>query len=378
MRKIRSAEPHISLDDYSLVYEAAKYGWKDKMRIYIDKFEKKFSKFIGCKHTLALSNCTNAILLSLQILGIKKGDEVIVPDLTWIASATPITQLGAKPIFVDVDYNTLCIDTNSLIKNITSKTKAIVVVGLLGNLPNWEELYKIKKKYNLKILEDAAECLASKYKNKYTGNFGDISVFSFSGTKLITSGQGGALCTNNKKYFEKAKLLHHHGIDKNKTGKYFWSENIGYNFQWTNIQAALALSQLNKIHKLKKYKNNIFKNYFNKLKDCKSIRLNFIQKESNQCFWITYAIINPKLKISKEFIISEMAKFNIDIRPMFYPLSSMPAFSDYVKNKNYKMYNKNSYEISRYGICLPSGNNLKLKDINLVCKKLIKIISKYE
>lgn len=377
MKTIRSAEPDISKEDSKLVFEAAKTGWKNKMSYFIDKFENNFSKYINIKYTLSTSTCTNAILLGLQILGVKKGDEVIVPDLTWIASASPIVQLGAKPIFVDVDEDSLCISPKSIEENITKRTKVLVVVGLLGNLPNWNAINKIKKKYNLKILEDAAECLGSKYNNVKAGNFGDLSVFSFSGTKLITSGQGGALCTNKKKFYDQGKLLRHHGIDKKKTGKYFWSENIGYNFQWTNIQAALALSQLKRINKLIKYKKKIFKIYSRVLSDCSYIKLNTIQNNSEQCFWITYALIDSKLNISKESIIKEMEAYNIDIRPMFYPLSSMPAFKKVINKKNYKILNKNTYKISKYGICLPSGNNLNEKKINYVCKSLIEIIKKY-
>ena len=367
--KINSASPHISNKDKKLVYEAIKHGWGKKMNYYIDKFSKEFSKYKSIKYVLPVSHATDGIFLSLIAKGIGPGDEVIVPDLTWVACASPIKYLGATPIFVDVDKISLCICEKSLKKNITKKTKAIVVVDLLGSMPEWDKILKICKEKKIFIIEDATEAIGSTYKNKKSGKFGDVSIFSFNATKLIMSGQGGAVCTDQKKLYKKIKLLSHHGMEKGDT-KLYWSKVAGFNFGWTNIQAALALSQLRQIKKFIKYKKKIYKLYSKHLRNSKWIKINNVKDNIDSDHWITsFQILNKK--ISKEMVCKKMKKFNIDIRPMFYPLSSMPPFKS---KKNLKNINPNSYEISKYGVCLPNGYDLTEKKIKFICNKLLKFI----
>ena len=333
MRKIPSAGPSITGSEIKYVSKAIKIGWGNKMNYYIDEFKKSFSRFTGIKYILPTSHCTDAIHLAMLSLGIGKGDEVIVPDLTWVASAAPIIYVGAKPVFADVDPKSWCITSKSIESCITSKTKAIVAVDLLGNMPEWDKIIKLCKKKKILIIEDASEAVGAKYKSIPSGNFGTISVFSFNATKLIMSGQGGAFCTNNKKLYEKAKLLAHHGMDKVKSKKYYWSEKIGHNYNWTNIQAALALAQLKRIKKLISYKRELYKGYKYHLKDEKKIRLNSYSKNVASDYWITAAIINKSLKLNKEKICKKFKKYKIDVRPMFYPLSSMKPFKKYTKKK---------------------------------------------
>ena len=247
--KITSASPSITKDDIKAVTEATKFGWGKNMNFYVDRFSKNFSNFKKIKYILPVSHCTDAIHLSLLALNIKKGDEVIVPDLTWVASASPIAAVGAKPIFADVDKKTLCLSAKTIKKCITNKTKAVVVVDLFGNMPNWSEITKLCKKHKLLIIEDASEAIGAFYKNRPSGSFGDISVFSFNATKLIMSGQGGSFCTNNKKLYLKAKLFSHHGMRK-ESGKFYYPEVLGANYSWTNIQAAIATTQLKKDKKV--------------------------------------------------------------------------------------------------------------------------------
>ena len=375
MKKIRSAFPDINLEDINAVKGAIKNGWGKNMNKYIDKFEQKFSKYVNKKYCISVSHCTDAIHLALLSLNINKNDEVLVPDFTWVASAAPIKYVGAKPIFVDVRKDSWCINEDLIENKITKKTKAIIVVDLLGNMPNWEKIIKIAKKYKLKIIEDAAESIGAKYKNKLAGTFGDISVFSFNATKLLMTGQGGIFCTSNKNFFKKAKLIKNHGIDQQKTGKYYWSTTLGYNYNWTNFQAALALSQFKRIKQLIKYKKNLFKKYEEYLNQNSLYKLNSNLDNVNPTYWISCLILNKKLGLKKELFIKKISKYNIDIRPIFYPLSSMPTFSE--KGVNYRKIHRVSYELSNYGICLPSGNNLTNKDISYICDSIHKVIKPY-
>lgn len=369
---INSASPSVNKDDINSVNKAITLGWGKKMNFYIDEFSKNFSKFKKIKYVLPVSHCTDSIHLALLALGISKGDEVIVPDLTWVASASPIVAVGAKPVFADIDPNSWCLSLETIKKRITKKTKAVIVVDLLGNMPEWDEILSYCKKKNIIIIEDASEAIGSYYKNKPSGKFGVISLFSFNATKLIMSGQGGALCTNDKKLFLKAKLHSHHGMRKDGK-KYYWPEVLGSNYSWTNMQASLANSQLKRIKKLINYKKRIFKYYSFYLKDLPDLEITKYSKNIDSDCWIISVILNEKLKIKKEIICKKMKKFLIDIRPMFYTLSSTPAFKKYCK-KNYRSLNPIAYRISDYGICLPNGYDLSRDKVKYICESLKKVI----
>jgi perosamine synthetase len=370
-KRIPSAGPSITRSEIELVSEAMEIGWGSNMSMHVDLFTEEFSQYLDIKYCLPTAHCTDAIHLSMLISDIGQGDEVIVPDLSWVASAGPITYVGATPVFVDVDPINFSIDPNSFEKAITSKTKAVVAVDLLGNMPDWERITDIAKNNNLKIIEDAAEGIGAKYKGRKAGTFGDISLFSFSGTKLLTSGQGGMLCTNDKDLFEKAKILSHQGIKKEPGHEYFWSTEIGYNYNWTNIQAALALAQLRRIEELINYKKWLFEAYKDNLESIKGLTLNRNYEEVDPVYWITTAIVEEDYGLSKQDLVKKFSEYEIDIRPLFYPISSMPPYKKY-----FRIENKISAQLSTYGICLPSGNGLTTEDVDYVCevfKKILKV-----
>ena len=374
LKKIPSAGPSITQTEIGLVTEAIKYGWGDKMSFYIDQFVNEFSAYIDVKYCLPTAHCTDAIHLAMLSLDIGAGDEVIVPDLTWVASASPITYVGATPIFADVDPISWCITAKSIESCITPKTKAVVVVDLLGNMPDWKEILELCKRTGIRIIEDAAEGLGATYEGKQAGSFGEISVFSFNATKMIMSGQGGAFCTNDQVLYKKAKLYSHHGIDKELTGKYYWSNTIGYNYNWTNIQAALALAQLRRIDELIAYKKWLFQEYKKHLDLLDGVQLSAANKNVEPVYWISVAVLDSSYGLDKEKLVEMFVEYNIDMRPMFYPISSMPPFQPYVAGKNIREINPVSYQVSEYGICLPNGNNLTAKDVDYICDAFKKII----
>ena len=375
MKIIRSAYPSITKSEISYANDALKNGWGKNMNSYTEKFSKYFSRYIGKKYVLNTSHCTAAIHLALIALNIKKGDEVIVPDFTWVASASPILYVGAKPVFADIDPKTLCVSAETIKKCITKKTKAVIVVDLYGNMPDWDQIIALCKKKKIKIIEDAAESIGARYKNKKAGNFGLISVFSFNATKLVMSGQGGCLCTNNKKLFEKAKLHLHHGLNKKDSSKYYWSDALGYHYSWTNLQASIAYAQVKRINTLIKKKKDIYKNYQKLIGRSNDLILNQSENHTQTTNWITYLNFSKKYKFKKEKLIKELKKYKIDLRPIFYPLSAMPTFKNYVNKIKIQKMNYNSYDISKKGVCLPSGNDLIYKDQKYVIKILKKVIS---
>ncbi|MCS6821115.1 MAG: DegT/DnrJ/EryC1/StrS family aminotransferase, partial [Microscillaceae bacterium] len=211
MKKIPINKPSITKLEISYVHDAIANGWGEKCYDYIYKFENKFASYQQTKYAHATSSCTGAIHLALMAMGVKAGDEVIVPEITWIATAEPILYIGAKPIFVDVLPDTWCIDPQKIEQAITKKTRAIIVVHVYGNVCEMDEIMAIAQKHGLVVLEDAAEGLGSEYKGKKCGSIGDVGVFSFHGTKTMTTGEGGMLVTNNEVIYEKAKVLNDHG-----------------------------------------------------------------------------------------------------------------------------------------------------------------------
>ena len=371
MKKITSAGPSITASEIEWVTEAVREGWQDKMSWYIDRFAQEFAEYVGVEYCLPTAHCTDAVHLALLSLGIGAGDEVVVPDLTWVASAAPIVYVGAKPVFADVDPVSWCVSAESVERCLTPKTKALVAVDLLGNMPEWKEIVEICEKNHVEIIEDAAEGLGATYEGKKAGTFGRVGLFSFNATKLIMSGQGGAFCTDDKTLYEKAKLHSHHGIDKSLTGKYYWSTAIGHNYNWTNIQAALALSQLRRIEELIGYKRDLYRSYAKGLAGIEGIRLSPSKPNVDPTYWITVAVWDKKFGVDKEELVARFSRKNIDLRPLFYPVSAMPPFRKYLPETAMEKINPVSYHLSNYGVCLPNGNNLNSEDIERVVESLI-------
>ena len=366
MKNICSAGPSVTQLEIDLVNEAVTNGWYDNRNMHTDQFINEFKEIVNRKYVLPCTNCTAAIHLSLLALGVTEGDEVIVPDVTWIASVAPIIYVGATPVFVDINEDDWCISASSVKKAITEKTKAIIVVDLYGNMPQMDELLKIAKDYNISVVEDAAESLGAKYQGNPSGSFGDISVFSFNATKLAMAGQGGVFATDNEKLYNQAKLYSHHGMLKYTEKTTFWSVIVGYNYQWTNIQAALALAQIRRLDELVEGRRNIFKWYKKHLLNLPGITLNSEKINVFSTYWVVTVIVDSSYCLLKEDMLAYFNKHSIDCRPFFYPASSMPPYQKYV-SENAENTNPVSYKLSKYGISLPSAASLTEDDVIYIC-----------
>ncbi len=374
MRRITSAGPSITEAEIELVTEAIREGWQDKRNWYIDRFVEEFSAQVDRRFCLPTAHCTDAIHLAMLGLGLGPGDEVVVPELTWVASASPVLYVGAVPVFCDVDPITWCMTPETLEAAITSRTKAVVVVDLLGNMPNWDGILEVCQRHGLAVIEDAAEGLGATASGRPAGSFGDVSLFSFNATKLVMAGQGGALCTDDPELYERARSLSHHGINQAATGRYYWSTELGYNYDWTNLQAALGLAQLRRIDDLIAYKVWLFREYEAGLGGVEGIRLNDSGPGVVPTYWITAAILDEGLGWSKEDLCLRFADYGIDMRPLFYPLSSMPTFAATVEGRSMVEANPVAYELSSRGICLPNGNNLDADDVAYVIEAFLTIL----
>ncbi|NQV78227.1 MAG: DegT/DnrJ/EryC1/StrS family aminotransferase [Lutibacter sp.] len=359
MKKIPINKPSITELEISYVNDAITNGWGAKCYDYINRFEKDFTVFQETKYALATSSCTGAIHLALLALGIEADDEVIVPEITWIASAEPILYIGAKPVFVDVLENTWCIDPEKIEEAITPKTKAIIVVHIYGNLCNMDEIMKIAKKRNLVVLEDAAEALGSEYYGKKAGSIADAGVFSFHGTKTMTTGEGGIMVTNNEAIYEKAKILNDHGRNsKDPENKMFWMRNYGYKYKMSNLQAALGCAQISRIEELINKKREIFNWYKELLKDI-PCQLNPELENTKNSYWLPTIVFDKSLNFNRNAFFELCKENGIDSRPFFFPLSSLPMFEELRENKV-------AYEIYERGINLPSFHTITYEEIEKV------------
>lgn len=366
VKKISFAGPSITKKEVNSVVNATKYGFYETFNKDIKKLEETIANYIGVKYALAGFCATHSLHLACLVCGFKKGDEVICTDFSWIATAYVVNYTGATPIFVDIDPKTWCIDPKAIEKAITKKTKGIMIVDSFGQAANMDEILKIAKKHNLKIVEDSAPALGTLYKGKKAGSFGDVGCISFHGAKIAVSGEGGMFLTNNKKMYEKAVLLSNMGRTNRLAN--FWSDSLGYEYQMANITAALALPQVERIEELVSIKRKIFNWYYERLKDIPELELIIEPKNtrSNYCY---PAVLLKSKKITRDKLIAELKKYNIHAREAFPRMSRFPVYK-----KMKLLPNPIASNVEKNGFNLPSAANLTKKDIDFVCNVLISLI----
>ena len=355
------SEPTITEKEIEYVLQAVKSGWVSSLGEYINRFEDEFAKFVGTKYALAVANGTVGLHLALVSLGIKEGDEVIVPDLTFIATANAVKYTGAMPIFADIDKETWCISIEDIERKITPRTKAIIPVHLYGHPADMDPIIEIARRYNLYIIEDCAEAHGAEYKGKKVGSIGHCGVFSFYGNKIITTGEGGMITINDEKIYEKAKYLRDHAMSKEKR---YWHTEIGYNYRMTNIQAALGLAQLERINEIINKKRRIFEWYKEELSDLEGIKLNPEKEWAKNVFWMVCLVNENFDEEKRDEFMKKLREKGIDTRPFFYPCSMMPMY------EKDGFVNRIAYEIYQKGINLPSGYNLKEEEIKWICQEV--------
>jgi UDP-4-amino-4,6-dideoxy-N-acetyl-beta-L-altrosamine transaminase len=345
----------------------------------IEEFEKALAKYCGVKYAVAVSSGTAALHLAYKVAGIKSGDEVITTPLTFAATANGIVHCGGKPVFVDVNEDTLNIDPKKIERKITKNTKAIAPVDFAGHPCDYDEIRKIAKKHKLLIIEDAAHALGSEYKGKKIGSFADLTILSFHPVKTITTGEGGVVLTNRKDFYEKLKIFRHHGIIKNpqKGGWYYEIEEPGFNFRITDFQCALGISQLQKLDKFIKIRREIVAKYDKAFKDMKEI-ITPTERSYVKSAWHIYPVQLrlEKLKVDRKKIFEDLQKHGIGVQVHYIPLHLQPF---YRKKFGYK---KGDFPVAeRYyerAITLPLFPKMKNEEVEKVIKTVKKIINLYK
>jgi len=351
--RIYYTKPSITELEVEYATDAARHGWGDRCYEYISRFEETFKAHLGVKYAIATSSCTGALHMGMSALGIGEGDEVIMADTNWIATAAPIVHLGAKPVFVDILPDSWCIDPDLAEAAITPKTKAIVAVHLYGNLCNMDRLLAIGKKYNIPVIEDAAEAIGSVYHGKRAGSMGKFGSFSFHGTKTLTTGEGGMFVTNDADLYETVLTLSNHGRARGQT-KQFWADMVGFKYKMSNIQAAIGCAQIERIEDLINRKREILSYYRENLEYLSGVSMNPELEGTINGAWMPTVVFDKSTGITREQLQGIFKLENIDTRVFFHPLSSLPMFED-------KDINVNSLDIPLRSINLPSYNDMEAK-----------------
>jgi perosamine synthetase len=369
MERIPVAGPSITQKEIDYVTDAVTNAWYTRANSYHERFEKAFAEYLEVHYAIALPSCTSAIHLSLLTLGVGPGDEVIVPDATWIASAAPITYVGATPVFADIDKKTWCLSAKSFEECITSKTKAVIPVDLYGNMPDMDEILAVARRNNIPVIEDAAEAAGAEYKGKRAGSFGDTGVFSFHGSKTLTTGEGGMLVTDREDIYQRALFLRDHG--RRPGDNSFWNTEIAYKYKMSSMQAALGLAQLERIDELIERKREIFGWYKDELSGSDGLTLNPESATTRISYWMVTLVLARELEVTRDFLIKAMNEKKIDCRPFFHPLSSLPAYRHLEQAQQARGRNRVSYQICPRGLNLPSALNLRREQVRRVCGALL-------
>ena len=365
MSRIYYTKPSITDREVRYATDAAANGWGEHCYDYINRFEEAFRQHLGARHAIATSSCTGATHMGLAALGVGPGDEVIIADINWIASAAPIIYLGAKPVFVDVLPDTWCIDPKKAEAAITPKTKAIIAVHLYGNLCDMDALLSIGERRGIPIVEDAAEALGSVWHGKRAGAMGALGTFSFHGSKTITTGEGGMFVTNDTALYGKVLTLSHHGRAPGEK-RHFWPAMVGFKYRISNIQAAIGCAQMERIEELIAGKRRVFKYYAERLAKL-PVRLNPEPAGTVNGFWMPNIVVDARVPFDREALLATFRENNIDARTFFWPLSMLPMFSP-------QRDNTVSYGLYPRAMNLPSYHEISDTQLATICNLVVSVL----
>jgi len=337
------SKPYIGAREKELVLDALDSGWVSSIGKYIDEFEVNFARYCGTEYAIAVSNGSMGLHLALETLGLKPGDEVIIPDLTFVATANAVAYTGATPVLADIDADTLCMDPASVKSLISARTRAIIPVHLYGHPADMDALTEIGDAHGVAIIEDAAEAHGAEYKGRRVGGLGKCGVFSFYGNKIITTGEGGMLTTNDRNFYQRARRLRDHAMSPQR--RYFHEER-GFNYRITNLQAALGVAQLERIDEFLGRRAEIMSWYAQEIATNDRVRLNRVKNWAKSAFWMICLEVDRFDETHRDAFMQALKARGIDSRPYFCTMSSMP------------MYKQASMPISarkaQIGLALPS------------------------
>ena len=362
--------PLLGEKELEYVTDCIKTNWISSKGKYVEDFEKQFAEYCGCKYGITTTSGTTALHLALASLNIRKGDEVIIPSSTMIATAFAVIYCGAKPVLVDAEPETWNMDVNQIEDKITDRTKAIMPVHIYGHPCDMDPIMKLAREYGLYVVEDAAEAHSAEYKGKKAGGIGDIGCFSFYANKIITCGEGGMIVTNDEEIAERAKSLRNLCFPKEK--RIYLHSEVGYNYRMTNIQAAIGLAQLERIDELAEMRRRNAYLYNEYLKDVEGITPPPEKEWAKNVYWMYSILIEDEFGMSRDALMEALAKKGIETRTFFVPMHEQPVFHKMglFKGESYPV----AEDLARKGMYLPSSSGLKKREIKIVANTLKEVI----
>ena len=373
MRRIPVAGPSITRREIDYVADAAARCWYENAGEYNQRFEQAFAEYVGVSYAISLPSCTSALHLSLAAAGVGPGDEVIVPDVTWIASAAPIEYVGATPVFADIDPATWCLSLETVQACVTDRTRAIVAVDLYGSMPDLPALRAYADGLGIALIEDAAEAFGSEIAGRKAGSFGVTGTFSFHGSKTMTTGEGGMLVTDSEAIFRRASFLRDHGRIPGDVS--FRNSEVAFKYKMSAVQAALGLAQVERAEELVAKKREVFSWYAEELADLPGATLNAEPAGTKNSYWMTTVVLDPSTGIDKTELAKRLSERGVDSRPFFHPLSSLPAYEGRIESARARRCNAVSYRVSPYGINLPCAMSIERDDVAFVAEALRDAVS---
>ncbi len=362
LMRLPLVRPDLGGNEMNYVMDCVSSGWVSSIGPYVDKFERAFSAYLGGGHARATSSGTTALHLALVAYGIGPGDEVIVPDLTFGATANVVVHCGATPVFVDVDPRTVTLDPKAMAAAITPRTKAVIPVHLYGHPCDMDPIMDLARAHNIKVIEDCAESLGAEYKGRKVGLIGDVGCFSFFANKVITTGEGGMVTTNDPAIHEKMSILRDHGMSKERR---YWHLYPGFNYRMTNLQAALGLAQIEQIEKFLAIRNGIAKRYTQRLLRVPGLQLPVQAPWAKNIYWLYSIGVRPEFGMDRDTLRSHLSVRAIETRDVFYPLHGQPAYTS-----GRALPCPVSADFAARGLSLPTGNDLTIEEVERVCAAL--------
>lgn len=363
-------EPALNGKELEYVSDCIKSNWISSMGKYIPLFEEKFSSFCGAKYGIGCNNGTTAIHLALEACNIRKGDEVIIPTFTMIATANAVLYSGAKPVLVDSEPRAWNIDVSKIEEKITKRTKAIMPVHIYGHPVDMNPILKLAEKYNLYVIEDAAEAHGAEYYGKKAGGLGHVSAFSFYANKIITTGEGGMVVTNDEKISERSRLLRNHAFGKPR----FLHKELGFNYRMTNIQAAIGVAQMEQIEGFIAARRNNAKLYNSLLQNQPGLTLPVEESWAKNVYWMYGLLVDEKFGRTRDEVMEELGKLGVETRAFFIPMHQQPVFAtEDPRNPDLSGNYPVSDMLARNGFYLPSGSSLAKEQITEVSEKLLSL-----
>ena len=363
---ILTAGPSISAREAVYSFDAARNGWNRNWSKYLTAFENQFAAYVGVDYAIATSSCTGALQIALMALGVGPDDEVIVPDQTWVATANAVRYVGAIPKFADVELDTWNIDVKSIEALVTGRTKAIIPVHMYGHPARMDAIAELAKKYHLNVIEDAAPAIGAEWGGKRCGTFGDFAAFSFQGAKLLVTGEGGMLVTNDAKLYEKARKIWDQGRNPSRA---FWIDEEGVKFKMSNIQAALGLAQLERVDELIEMKRRVFSWYEEALDGVPFITLNKEVDGARSIYWMSSLFLDERAPMTRDQLINLLKARNVDTRPVF------PAISQYPIWQTQQRPQPTALRVGQQAMNLPSGVCLSKDEVSYVAEHIRQILS---